>query len=355
MTKPATQPATTTVTAPANPPGPAHHRAFSHAAALLRPFIALIVVVLVFFLIQWHKLGYTTDPATLANMVTLMDLRTVAIQTMIVGTAAIGMTLVIASGGLDLSVGSAVALCSVVGALAIKDGWPIALASAAAVLAGAACGLYNGVLVTALRIPPFIVTLGTLGLFRGIAKWIAGSGPVSADPGWLAELVSPIPKWQWSVVAPGVWLMLALALLMALGIRRTVLGRHAIAIGSNETAARYAGVNITRTKIAVYVVAGAFVGLAGILQFARLTQGDPTIRVGLELDVIAAVVIGGASLNGGRGSVLGALVGACMMAYMKNRCVRLGWPSFVQEMIVGHIIIIAVAVDLWRQRRSAAR
>lgn len=137
-----------------NPPAPAHHRAFTHAAALLRPFIALIVVVLVFFFIQWHKLGYTTDPDTLVAMVTLMDLRTVAIQTMIVGTAAIGMTLVIASGGLDLSVGSAVALCSVVAALAIKDGWPIALASVAAVLAGAACGLYNGVLVTVLRIPP---------------------------------------------------------------------------------------------------------------------------------------------------------------------------------------------------------
>ncbi len=334
---------------------PASPRVITHAAALLRPFLALIIVGLVFFLIQWHKLGYTTDPTHLARMVTVMDLRMVAIQTVIVGTAAIGMTLVIASGGLDLSVGSAVALCSVVGAMAVRDGWPIALAAGAAVLVGAACGMYNGLLVTALRLPPFIVTLGTLGLFRGVAKWIAGGMPVSADPGWLAAFMSPVPSPGWLVVAPGVWLMLALALLAAFALRRTVLGRHTIAVGSNELAARYAGVHIARTKIMVYVTAGLFVGLAGLLQFARLTQGDPTVAIGIELDVIAAVVIGGASLSGGRGSVLGALVGAFMMAYMKNRCVRLGWPSFVQEMIVGHIIIVAVAIDLWRQRRAAAR
>jgi len=333
---------------------PASPRVIAHAAALLRPFLALIIVGLVFFAIQWHKLDYTTDPTQLARMVTVMDLRMVAIQTVIVGTAAIGMTLVIASGGLDLSVGSAVALCSVVGAMAVRDGWPIALAAGAAVLVGAACGMYNGLLITTLRLPPFIVTLGTLGLFRGVAKWIAGGMPVSADPGWLAGLVSPVPSPGWLVVAPGVWLMLALALLAAFALRRTVLGRHTIAVGSNELAAKYAGVHIARTKIMVYIIAGLFVGLAGLLQFARLTQGDPTVAIGIELDVIAAVVIGGASLSGGRGSVLGALVGAFMMAYMKNRCVRLGWPSFVQEMIVGHIIIIAVAIDLWRQRRAAA-
>lgn len=328
-----------------------HSRFVARAAAVLRPFIALIVVVLVFFAIQWHKLGYTTDGAQIGGMVTVMDLRMVAIQTVIVGTAAIGMTLVIASGGLDLSVGSSIALCSVVGAIAIKSGWPVAAASVAAILVGSACGLYNGLVVTALRLPPFIVTLGTLGLFRGIAKWIAGSVPVSAEPGWLADLVRPIPTAGWLVVAPGVWLVLVLALVMAMVIRGTVFGRHAIAIGSNELAARYAGVNLTRAKVLVYVVAGLFVGLAGLLQFGRLTQGDPTVAVGLELDVIAAVVIGGASLNGGRGSVLGSLVGAFMMAYMKNRCVRLGWPTFVQEMIVGHIIIAAVAVDQWRQRK----
>jgi ribose transport system permease protein len=333
-----------------------HQQRFvAKAAAAVRPFIALLVVVVVFFAIQWHKSGYTTDADTLKAMVTVTDLQMVAIQTVIVGTAAIGMTLVIASGGLDLSVGSAIALCSVVAALTIKEGGPVWAAAAGALAAGGLCGLYNGLLITSLRLPPFIVTLGTLGLFRGIAKWMAGSVPVSANPGWLGELVRPIPTAAWMVVAPGVWLTLALALVMAGVIRRTVFGRHAIAIGSNELAARYAGINLARRKILVYVAAGLFVGLAGLLQFGRLIQGDPTVAVGLELDVIAAVVIGGASLTGGRGSVLGSLLGAFMMAYMKNRCVRLGWPTFVQEMIVGHIIIAAVAVDMWRQRRRQCR
>lgn len=312
----------------------------SRAGAALRPFVALIVVAAIFVAIPPH------------HAFTLMDLRLVAVHTIIVGTAAIGAALVIASGGLDLSIGSAIALTSVVAALALHAGWPLPLAGACAILAGVACGAYNGMLVTALRLPPFIVTLGTLGLYRGLAKWTAGPSPVSADPGDLALLVHPIPPSRWMLVAPGVWLMLALGLLMIALIRSTVLGRHAIAIGSNETAARYAGLPVARTKILLYAIAGSLVGLAGLLQFARITQGDPTIAVGIELDVIAAVVIGGASLSGGRAPVLGAIVGAFMMAYMKNRCARLEWQTYTQEIIVGHIIIVAVAIDLWRRRRS---
>lgn len=321
-----------------------HQRFVANAAAVLRPFVALIVVVLVFLAIPPH------------HGVGKQDLQFIAVQTLIVGTCAIGMTLVIASGGLDLSVGSGIALASVVGAWAFKAGWSLPLASLAAIATGAVCGLYNGLLITLLKLPPFIVTLGTLGLFRGVAKWIAGSRPISADPGPLAEVVKPFPTIEWLVVAPGVWFMLLLGLVAAAMIRTTVFGRRAIAIGSNELAARYAGVPIDRTKTLVYIVCGLLVGLGGLFQFARLSgQGDPTIAVGLELDIIAATVIGGASLNGGRGSVLGSLVGAFMMTYMRNRCDHLQWPSFVQQMIVGHIIIAAVAVDLWRQRRSTAR
>jgi ribose transport system permease protein len=320
-----------------------HQRFVAQAAALVRPFVALLVVVIVFFAIPPHK------------GVSVQDLQFIAVQTLIVGTCAIGMTLVIASGGLDLSVGSGIALASVVGAWAFKEGWPLPLASLAAIATGAVCGLYNGLLITLLKLPPFIVTLGTLGLFRGVAKWIAGSRPISADPGALAEVVRPFPTAEWLVVAPGVWFMLVLGLFASAIIRTTVFGRRAIAIGSNELAARYAGVPINRTKVLVYVVCGLLVGLGGLFQFGRLSgQGDPTIAVGLELDIIAATVIGGASLNGGRGSILGSLVGAFMMTYMRNRCDHLQWPSFVQQMIVGHIIIAAVAVDLWRQRRSSA-
>lgn len=320
-----------------------HQRFVAQAAALVRPFVALLVVVIVFFAIPPH------------HGVGRQDLQFIAVQTLIVGTCAIGMTLVIASGGLDLSVGSGIALAGVTGALALKSGWPLPAAVLSAVAVGGLCGLYNGLLITLLRLPPFIVTLGTLGLFRGVAKWIAGSRPISADPGVLAEVVKPFPTAEWLIVAPGVWVMLALGLVGVAVIRFTVFGRRSIAIGSNELAARYAGVPIDRTKILVYIVCGLLVGLAGVFQFARLSgQGDPTIAAGLELDIIAATVIGGASLNGGRGSVLGSLVGAFMMTYMRNRCDHLEWPSFVQQMIVGHIIIAAVAVDLWRQRRTAA-
>lgn len=280
----------------------------------------------------------------------VLDVRTIAVHTIIVGTAALGMTLVIISGGIDLSVGSAVALSSVVAAIAMAAGLPASLAVGLAVLTGATCGAYNGLLVAALRLPPFIATLGTMGLFRGVAKWVSGSMPVSAPVGGLEGWVRPIPSPGWLLLAPGVWLMLGLAVGAAAMLRSTVFGRFATAIGSNEDAARRCGVPVRRTKALVYITAGCCVGLAGAMQFARLTQGDPTSSIGLELEVIAAVVIGGGSLAGGSGSVAGTLAGATLMAFLKNRSTALGWPNFVQEIIIGHIIIVAVAVDRLRRK-----
>lgn len=288
----------------------------------------------------------------------VMDARTILLQTVIVATVALGMTIIMVSGGIDLSVGSAVALCGVVAAKVMKPEWgsgaemgQAALAVAAAVMTGALCGLYNGLLVTALRLPPFIVTLGTLGFFRGVAKWVSGSSPVYARPGGLEAWVALIPRPAWLIVAPAVWIMLALAGLATLFLHRTVPGRWAVATGSSEEAARRAGLPINRIKIMVYTLGGLLVGLAGVLQFARLGgSGDPTVQVGLELKAVAAVVIGGASLSGGHASVAGTLCGALLMALLDNRCTALGWPNFVQEMVVGHIIILAVAVDRWRAR-----
>jgi ribose transport system permease protein len=275
----------------------------------------------------------------------------------IFGTAALGMTLIIAAGGIDLSVGSAVALCSVVAALILQragpasaPAWAIAMALGGAVLVGGLCGFYNGLLVTGLRLPAFIATLGTMGFYRGVAKWISDSQPVSAPTFGIDAWVRPTPGQEWMILAPGAWLLLLLAVIVALLLRFSLLGRYALAIGSNEATARLCGVRVERMKVMIYVVAGLLAGLAGLLQFARLTQGDPTVAIGLELDVIAAVVIGGGSLAGGQGSLLGTLAGAFMMAYLRNRCTREGWPNFVQDMIVGHIIIIAVALDLWRAR-----
>lgn len=313
--------------------------------ALAGPFVGIVVVMVAFYLI---------DPG---RPFRLWDLQTVAVHTMIVGIAAMGMTFIIISGGIDLSVGSAIALASVIAAIVLQRGaaWPayqiVPLALVAALLTGALCGLYNGLLITVLRLPPFIATLGTLGFFRGIAKWMTGSIPVTAPPAGLDLWVRPVPTPAWLVFAPGVWLMILLAIVLIFVLRNSLLGRYTFAIGSNEATARLCGVRVGYTKVLIYVVAGALVGLAGLFQFARLSQGDPTVAIGLELDIIAAVVIGGGSLAGGQGSIPGTLAGAFLMAYLANRCTVLGWPNAVQEIIVGHVIIIAVALDQWRLRR----
>jgi ribose transport system permease protein len=306
----------------------------------LAPFLGLAVVIALFYVVPPHP------------RVTLLDLQTVSVHMVIVGIAAMGMTFIIISGGIDLSVGSAIALASVAVALALKHGWPLPVAIIVALGTGAVCGLYNSLLITALRLPPFIATLGTLGFYRGLAKWISNSMPVTASAHGLDLWVRPVPVQQWLPFAPAVWLLFALGGLLAAVLRYTILGRYTFAIGSNEATARLCGIRVPRVKVYIYVLAGVLTGLAGLMQFARLTQGDPTVAIGLELDVIAAVVIGGGSLAGGQGSMIGTLAGAFLMAYLRNRCTVLGWSNFVQEMIVGHIIIVAVAIDQWRVRRT---
>lgn len=314
---------------------------WQRAVMKLAPLIGLAFTVILFLAIPPHK------------AVTLLDVRTVAVHSVIVAAAALGASLVIVGGGIDLSIGSAVALASVAAAGVAKElgdtGWMPVFAVLAAVVTGALCGLYNGLLVTTLGLPSFIATLGTLGFFRGVAKWVSGSRPVSASAGWMEEFVRPIPEREWMIVAPAVWLMLIVAVVTRVALGSTVFGRRITAIGSNEEAARRCGVPVKATKVKAYAAGGLLIGLAGAMQFARLNQGDPTVAAGLELDAIAAVVIGGASLAGGHVSVFGAVIGAVMMAYLKNRCTVLGWPNYVQEIVVGHIIIVAVALDRWRR------
>ena len=315
-------------------------RGIGAVAGWLTPLIGLVVVVLVFFAIPPH------------SAVTLRDAQVISTHAVIVGVCALGMTLVIMSGGIDLSVGSAIALVGVVVARVMASSESVVVAVGAGLAVGVACGLYNGLLISVLRLPAFIATLGTLGFFRGLAKWVSGNSPVSAPTGGLDDLMSPFPSPSWLVFAPGVWLTLALAVVVGWVVHNTTFGRHTLAIGSREETARLCGVRVRLTKAMIYAVAGLFFGIGGALQFGRLTQGDPTIAVGIELDVIAAVVIGGASLSGGRGSILGSMAGAVLMAYMRNRCVEYGWPNFVQEMIVGHIIIAAVLADRLRSREA---
>jgi len=286
------------------------------------------------------------------RFLSLYNARTVATQTVIVALGAIGMTYVMGSGGIDLSVGSVIALASIVTALVLRDGGAPGTALLAGVATGALAGAFNGLLVTRLKIVPFIVTLGTMGVARGIAKYLANEQTVNAPAGWLAELMRKTPSPQWLVFSRGAWITLLLALLMAFVLRRTVLGVHVLAVGSNEATARLCGVRVDRVKVIVYVIGGLFAGLAGVMQFGRLTVGDPTTALGLELDVIAAVVIGGGSLSGGRGSIAGALLGAFFMAVLANGCTLAGVPNYVQEIVVGAIIVLAVAID--RVRREGA-
>jgi ribose/xylose/arabinose/galactoside ABC-type transport system permease subunit len=275
------------------------------------------------------------------------NLAMVALQTVIVALAAMGMTFVVAAGGIDLSVGSVVALSSVTTALLRLHECSPGLAALAGIGVGAAVGAGNGLLVTRLRIGPFLVTLGTMGIARGLAKWWAEERTVQADPGWL-------PAWMsrgWLGLAPAVWLVLGLAALLTLLLSRSVLGVHAYAVGSNEANARLCGVPVESVKLRVYALCGAMAGLAGVLHFARVRVGDPTAGSGLELQVIAAVVLGGGSLAGGEGSILGSLLGALCMALLANGCTLEGLPTYVQDMLVGAIIIGAVALDRWRARR----
>jgi len=263
------------------------------------------------------------------------------------------MTFVIVSGGIDLSVGSVIALSSVVTALALRDAWSPAVAVAAGATVGLAIGAANGVVIARANVVPFIVTLGTMGVARGVAKYLAGEQKVDAPAGWLAEVMTRTPEPAWLTVAPGVWMLAVLALAMGTVLTRTVFGLHTYAIGSSEATAHLSGVRVARMKILIYAVSGLFAGLAGVVQYARLTVGDPTTAVGKELDVIAAVVIGGASLSGGIGGISGSLIGAFLMTVLANGCTLTGVPNYVQEILIGLIIVAAVALDRFRHRPGA--
>jgi ribose transport system permease protein len=312
----------------------------------LSPVLALVAVFELFVLIA---------PSSFA---TVRNIEMIARQTAIVGVAALGMTLVIISGGIDLSVGSVVALSTVAIAWLLEYAGAGPLTAALGGVAAAAFfGLVSGVLITRLRVVPFIVTLGMMLVVRGAAKGIGREQKIDVDPvrlKWLDDLLASVPpERSWMLLPPGVWMMIFLAVAVAALLRYTRLGRHTFAIGSNEQTARLCGVAVDRVKVIVYTLCGVFAGLAGLMQFSRLTVGDPTVAVGLELNVIAAVVIGGGSLNGGEGSILGTLVGALIMTVIASGCTQMGLPNWVQEIVTGAIIVAAVALDRLRHRRTA--
>jgi ribose transport system permease protein len=404
-------------------------RAWNRAMNWLGPFLALAAVVLFFSISDAWLHGAK------ATFLTTRNLTTISSQTATVAVAALGMTVIIIAGGIDLSAGTAIALCATVLAWCLKEDiatlliardnvagvtsqlqdsqrkldrvnrdleslaaksadkslvaeklfqrgtlrseverlqrrrlevqqvaerwskWSPTLGLLAAIGCGCLCGLVNGVLVSYLRVVPFIVTLGTMQLYLGLAKQVAHETTVRPDratqvPDWFADLLSVRAEALWLGLPSGVWLTLLLAALLAAGLHWTVFSRYVFALGSNEATARLCGINVTANKIAVYTLSGLFIGIAGLYQFSRLTVGNPTSGTGLELKVIAAVVIGGGSLKGGRGTVLGTLTGALIMSVITSGCTMLGLQNPVQDMILGVIIVAAVTLDQFRQHAA---
>lgn len=299
-----------------------------------------LIVVFIF-------LSFASDRFLTAN-----NLFNIGTQTAVVAVIAIGVTLVIITAGIDLSVGSVAALSGVMGTLMMSGaGIPIPLAILGGTLVGAGCGLVNGLLVSVAGLNPFIATLGMLSVARGVVYIVTDAQSVFNLPDSFRLLGQgviaggmPIPVLVILVVAVAGYVVLA----------RTKLGRYAYAMGSNLEAARLSGVPIRRYLTSVYVISGALAGFGGMIAMSRVASGQPNYGIGLELDVIAAAVIGGASLFGGQGTVLGTLIGAFLIALIRNGAVLLNVNTFYQQVIIGVIIWLAVLWDQYRRRRLAA-
>jgi ribose transport system permease protein len=299
----------------------------------LLPFLTLVALFIVLSIVS-------------PSFLTATNLSSVARQTAVINIMALGMTVVIISGGIDLSVGSILALAGLLGAMTMQH-HPVAAGIIAGLLIGTACGLANGLMITTLRISPFIVTLGAMGIYRGLALIVSKGLPVQQIP----DSFSYLAEGTLLGIPFVLWILVLCAAAVHIILEHTRLGRYAFAIGSNSDAAFYAGVPVRFHTTAVYALAGLLTGLAGMIEASRLMTGQPTSGQGYELTAIAAVVIGGGSLRGGEGSVLGTLVGAFIMGLLANGSDLLGVNPYWQQVIIGAVIIIAVALDEWRKRR----
>jgi len=284
------------------------------------------------------------------HFLTASNLLNVAEQSAIVGVVAVGMTFVILTGGIDLSVGSLVALSGIVFGLALRSGAPVLGATLLGLASGTLCGVANGAMVTLGRLPPFIATLGMMSVARGAALMLADGRPISGFPEAFRLLATGK---IFGVPVPAV-LMIAAYAAAHLVLSRTVLGRYTYAIGGNEEAARLSGVNIRRIKITNYAISGFCSALTSLLLVARLNSAQPIAGMSYELDAIAAVVIGGTSLLGGTGSIVGTLIGALIMAVLRNGLNLLGVSSYVQQIAIGTVIVAAVLIDMTLRRRALA-
>ena len=288
---------------------------------------------------------------------------TVALQTTSIALLGVGVTVVIITGGIDLSVGSVLALSGTVAALLVKAGWPVSAAMSAGVLIGTLCGVFNGLVVTRLKLAPFIATLGMTLIARGTALQLTGAAPVSQ----LGEAFGVLGNGSFfrtlekganglpHIVFPGVpypvVLMIVAAIAVAFVLSNLPIGRHIYAVGSNEEAARLSGISVERTKMFAYALSGFLAGLTGIVLMSRLVTAQPNEGVMYELDAIAAAVIGGASLMGGVGTISGTMIGAFVIGILRNGLNMNGVSSFIQQIIIGCVVIGTVYIDYLRNRR----
>src|SRR5262245_19675035 len=291
----------------------------------------------------------------LGTFLSLGNLRVLLHEGTVPAIVGLGMLLVLITGGIDLSVGAVVALVTVVTMhvyTGLYSSWGPGpgtglVAAGAGLVVGGVCGLANGLLVTRLALPPFVATLGMFGIARGLAVWLAErttlAFPVGGRPEWVEVLA------RTSLANPGLWSLVLLAIITGVVLHFTVFGRHVYAVGSNEAAARLCGVNVTRTRTLVYTLAGLLTGWAGVILFAHSNSGNPTLGEQLELDVITAVVIGGASLSGGKGTVIGALLGVAILGLIKNGVSLFNVPVEMQYILIGVLLLANVALNRWRR------
>ncbi|GAB4518604.1 MAG: ABC transporter permease [Roseibium sp.] len=286
-----------------------------------------------------------------SNMIAILQ------ATSVNGVLAVAATLVIITGGIDLSVGTLMTFCAVIAGVVLTNlGMPLPLGVLAAIATGALCGLCSGTFIAKMKIPPFIATLGMMLILKGLSLVISGTRPIyfNDTPGFdqisrgslIGDLIPALP------IPNGVLILFLVAAAAAYILGRTVLGRYTFALGSNEEAVRLSGVNTDFWKMSVYALAGAICGIAGILIASRLNSAQPALGLGYELEAIAAVVIGGTSLSGGRGTVLGTLIGALIMAVLTNGLRVLSVAQEWQTVVTGAIIILAVYADMVRRRKA---
>jgi ribose transport system permease protein len=287
------------------------------------------------------------------NFFSFSNITAILFSTVVIGTLALGTTFVIITGGIDLSIGTGMALCAVVsGVLIVNVGLPLGLGVLGTVLFGGLLGLINGINVAVLKIPPFIATLAMMLVAQGLALVLSGSRPIyfTETPGFLAISTGRlIPGVD---ISNAVLVLALLAVVTFLILNRSVLGRYTYAIGSNEEATALSGINTVRWKIAVYTLAGLFIGIAGIMISARLGSAQPATGMGYELQAIAAVVIGGTSLSGGKGSIVGTVIGALIISTLNNGLQIMSIPQEWQNVILGVVILLAVYADMARKRST---